>query len=230
MPAGRVGVAFTSRPGGLSEGPFSGLNLALHTGDNPVHVRANRQKVSAALGLDSRWAVPRQVHGCRAVAVSALELGMEKEADAVTADVPGVPAAVMVADCIPIALVGEERSTVAHAGWRGLCSGVIEQAVHSNGGRDLEAWIGPCIGPCHFEVGQDVVDAFSNAYPAAPAFWDQRVGRLHFNLPAAARWVLGRAGVYVADGDDPPCTFCNSNLYSFRRDGVTGRQAVLVWR
>lgn len=230
MPPGRAGVAFTSRPGGLSEGPFAGLNLATHTGDDPVHVRVNRQMVSEVLGVDAQWAVPRQVHGSRAVPASSLKLGMDDEADAVTADLPGVPTAVMVADCIPLALVGGERSTVAHAGWRGLCAGVIEQAVESNGDEDLEAWIGPCIGPCHFEVGPEMVDTFRRAYPAAPRFWDRPGGKLHFNLPAAARWVLGQAGVCVLDRDDPPCTFCDPNLYSFRRDGVTGRQAVLVWR
>lgn len=229
VPPGRVGVAFTSRPGGFSREPYAGLNLATHTGDDPVHVRANRQKVSTVLGVSPDWVVPTQVHGCRSVRACDVNPGLDDEADAVTTDLPGVTVAVMVADCIPLALLGQERSTVAHAGWRGLCAGVIEQAIKSNGDENLEGWIGPCIGPCHFEVGQEMVDAFHSAYPVAPSFADRRGGKLHFNLPAAAKWVLQRAGARV-ERHDPPCTFCDPNLYSFRRDGVTGRQAVLVWR
>lgn len=187
-------------------------------------MRANREKLSNALGISGEWATLTQVHGCRAVRAG--EPGAPEHGDALVTD--GVPAAVMVADCVPVALVGETRSGVAHAGWRGLCGGVIEEALKALD-EPARSWIGPGIGPCHFEVGPEVERRFVESYPSAPSFTTMRDGRRWFDLPAATRWVLRFNGLEV-DDDPVPCTFCDRNFYSFRRDGVTGRQAVIVWR
>lgn len=156
--------------------------------------------------------------------------GTGQEGDALATSATGIPLAVMAADCLPVALVGEESSAVAHAGWRGLCAGVLEAAMakFAPGDRPV-AWIGPSIGPCHYQVGAEVVDTFRSANPEAPEFWTSDGDRFRFDLRAAARWVLRKAGAQV-DDDDPPCTFCDSRFYSFRRDGETGRHAVVVWR
>jgi copper oxidase (laccase) domain-containing protein len=136
------------------------------------------------------------------------------------------PVAVLVADCIPVAIVGSSRSAVAHAGWRGLVSGVLEEALKILDDEAPRAWIGPGIGPCHFEVGPELPGRFAESYPDAPSF---SVGGTHFDLPAATRWVLRSNGVEVSD-DPVPCTYCDPSFYSYRRDGVTGRQAVVAWR
>lgn len=224
-------MAFTSRSGGRSRAPYAGLNLATHTGDDPGAVSANRRRVSEALGIDPRWVVPLQVHGCRSLRASGYQRAGEAgiQADSVVADGPGVPVAVMVADCAPVALAGQRWSAVAHCGWRGLCAGVIEAAVAALGEGAPRAWLGPTIGPCHFEVGPEVVRAFAAAYPGAPRFHRGAGDKLWFDLPAAVRWVLRSAGARI-DDYDPACTYCDRDYFSFRRDGVTGRQAVVVWR
>jgi YfiH family protein len=196
------------------------LNLTTSTGDDPDAVAANRRRVSDALGIPEQWATLNPVHGCRAVLATDPAL----EGDALITDGPR-PVAVLVADCIPVAIVGRSRSAVAHAGWRGLVSGVVEEALKILDDQELKAWIGPGIGPCHYEVGPELPRRFAESYPDAPSF---SIGN-HFDLPGATRWVLRCNGVEV--GEDPvPCTFCDPNFYSFRRDGVTGRQAVVVWR
>lgn len=158
------------------------------------------------------------------------DCGIGQEGDALATAAPGIPIAVMAADCLPVALVGRESSAVAHAGWRGLCAGVLEAAVKKFSPDDPPAaWIGPSIGPCHYQVGAEVVDTFRSANPDSEDFWTADGDCFWFDMRAAARWVLRKAGAQV-DGDDPPCTFCDSRFYSFRRDGETGRHAVVVWR
>lgn len=208
----------------MSTGPYRGLNLATHTGDDAEAVDNNRRMVSRALGIGAEWATLTQVHGCRAVVASEVI----EEGDAMVTSAGAPPAAVLVADCIPVALVGSTRSGVAHAGWRGLSAGVIEEALKLLG-ESPRAWMGPAIGSCHFEVGSEVAGGFAAAYPDAPDFGSEKNGKLYFDLPGAARWVLRSLGVDV-DDDPVPCTVCDPNLYSYRRDGVTGRQAVIVWR
>lgn len=231
VPPRTAGVAFTTRLGGSSGGPYSGLNLGTATADDPDKVRANRERVARALGVSAEWVSLKQIHGTGVVEVADLAgCGTGQEGDALSTSAPGIPLAVMAADCLPIALAGDETSAVAHAGWRGLCAGVLEAAVAKFAPGDPPvAWIGPSIGPCHYQVGAEVVDTFRSANPEAPEFWASDGDRFRFDLRAAARWVLRKAGAQV-DDDDPPCTFCDSRFYSFRRDGETGRHAVVVWR
>lgn len=226
---GVPGVAFTARLGGGSSGPYASLNLSDAHGDDPARVRENRRAVSQALGIPERWATARQVHGARLVVAEAAGNGPLAAADAVVTRRPGLPAAVLTADCVPVALAARGAVAAVHAGWRGLCSGVVEAAVAAVG-KGAAAWIGPSIGPCHYEVGDEVVARFRARYPEAPEVWGRAGGKLRFDLRAAALWLLERAGAAVASGEDPPCTACDPRFYSYRREGITGRQALVVWR
>jgi YfiH family protein len=141
--------------------------------------------------------------------------------------------AVLVADCVPIALAGAGVAAAIHAGWRGICAGVIEAAVEtadpggSAGG--LSAWIGPCIGPCCFEVGPEVPEQFAAGHPWAPDCSVRVAGSLHFDLRMASAAVLEDRGVAVAGGLDVPCTRCDPRFFSHRRDGTPHRQALVTW-
>lgn len=245
------GVGFSTRRGGVSPPPYDSLNLGLSTGDDPACVAANRRALSAALGVGEAWARARQVHGA-AVVVDPPEGAPLADADAVVVREPGRPAAVLVADCVPIALVGDGVAAAVHAGWRGLCAGVIEAAVAAAAppGGGLTAWIGPSIGPCCYEVGPEVPAAFAAGHPGAPPCTSEgqgaRGGAPHFDLRAAAAWVLEQAGVTVVNGvgldgaacgvasdGAVACTACDPRFFSHRRDArggsATGRQALLVW-
>ena len=217
--------------GGDSGGPYSGLNLGIATKDDPAKVRANRQRVARTLGISAEWMSLKQVHGTGVVEVTGQQgCDVGRQGDALATRASGIPLAVMAADCLPVALIGSETRAVAHAGWRGLCAGVLQAAVKMFAAGDRPvAWIGPSIGPCHYQVGAEVVDAFRSANPASPDFWTPDDGRFLFDMRAAARWVLRRSGAEVHDYD-PPCTYCDSRFYSYRRDGETGRHAVVVWR
>jgi len=218
------GIAFTTGLAG---------DLSLSSGD-PATAEANRASVSSVLGISREWATARQVHGRRVVCAGTP--GAEvPEADAVVVRQPGRPAAVLVADCVPIALSGPGVAAAVHAGWRGLCAGVIEAAVAaaepsqtSPGG--LSAWIGPCIGPCCFEVGPEVPEQFALTHPDAPDC-RELVGdrKLTFDLRRAAAAVLEACGVKVAGGVDAPCTCCDPGFFSYRRDGTRKRQALITW-
>jgi YfiH family protein len=202
---------FTTRRGGVSEGPYSSLNLGLWTDDDAARVRDNRERVRADVGVE-RLAQGRQVHGTRVVVDGQ---GIE-EADGQVISDPGVGAMVLVADCLPVALAGPERVGVVHAGWRGLAAGVLEGGVEATGA--VAAAIGPGIGPCCYEVGDDVRAVFGTS---------ERT----LDLKAIARARLEAAGVRDIH-DCGLCTSCDAErFFSHRRDrGVTGRQAGLAWR
>jgi polyphenol oxidase len=202
---------FTTRRGGVSEGPYASLNLGLWTDDDASRVRSNRERVRAEVGAE-RLAQGRQVHGTRVVVDAH---GIE-EADGQVISDPGVAAMVLVADCLPVALAGPERVGVVHAGWRGLAAGVLEEGVAACGA--VAAAIGPGIGPCCYEVGDDVRAVFGTSEPT-------------LDLKAIACARLEAAGV----GEIHDCGLCTScdaeRFFSHRRDrGVTGRQAGLAWR
>jgi polyphenol oxidase len=202
---------FTTRRGGVSEGPYASLNPGLWTDDDASRVRSNRERVRAEVGVE-RLAQGRQVHGTRVVVDGQ---GIE-EADGQVISDPGVGAMVLVADCLPVALAGPERVGVVHAGWRGLAAGVLEQGVAAC--RALAAAIGPGIGPCCYEVGDDVRAVFGTS---------ERT----LDLKAIARARLEAAGVRDIH-DCGLCTSCDAErFFSHRRDrGLTGRQAGLAWR
>jgi polyphenol oxidase len=202
---------FTTRRGGVSEGPYASLNLGLRTDDDAERVEENRERVRAQAGA-ARLAHGRQVHGTRVVVDGH---GIE-EADGQVTTQPDVAAIVLVADCLPVALAGPGAVAVVHAGWRGLAAGVIEAGIAAAGGA-VAAAIGPGIGPCCYEVGDDVRAVFGTSEPT-------------LDLKAIARARLQAAGVREVH-DCGICTACDAErFFSHRRDrGVTGRQAGLAW-
>lgn len=213
-------VAFTNRNGGMSQDPYRSLNLAARVGDDPAAVAANRERVGGALGFDpDRLVLARQVHGAELIEVGESDGGVLGEADGLVARSPGPVLGILTADCAPVVVRGGNDVAVLHAGWRGLVAGVIEAGLAA-----LEdpatAWIGPCIHACCYEVGGEVVDAFRRK--DLPVASHDRVD------PAqAAATLLERGGVsdvVVA----PQCTHCDPDYFSYRRDGVTGRQGALA--
>ena len=222
----------TMRCGGVSSGPWSGFNLGDHVGDDPAAVAANRAALAGYIGCNPRWL--RQVHG---TAVRDLDrrTTVVREADAALARQVGQVCVVMTADCLPVLLCADDGSVVGavHAGWRGLLAGVIEAAIREMAapGRHILAWLGPAIGPTAFEVGDEVRAAFVAAdAAAAPCFHPSPGGRWLADLYRLARLRLAGSGVLnVAGGDE--CTLRDAaRFYSYRRDGVTGRMATLIWK
>lgn len=221
------------RTGGVSTGVYASLNLGEHVGDSPVAVAANRRALrqAAALPAEPRWL--RQVHGTAVADLDgAAEIG---PADAAITRSVGCVCAILTADCLPVLFADVEGAVVgaAHAGWRGLAAGVLENAVRAMQvpPSRLLAWIGPGIGPEHFEVGAEVRREFVDADPAsAVCFRASPAGRFLADLAALARRRLQAAGVARID-DIAACTYGDANrFFSYRRDGGGGRQATLIWR
>lgn len=230
-PGVRAGV--TTRAGGASTGAHASFNLAAHVGDDPAAVAENRRRLRDALELPSDPLWLRQVHGV-AVAVHDGAAPTDPEADAAVTFAPGRVLAVLTADCLPVVLASRDgtRLGVAHAGWRGLAAGVLENTVAALGapGDEFVAWFGPAIGPAAFEVGPEVRAAFVDADAAtACAFAPNARGRWQADLYALARRRLARLGVTeIAGGVD--CTYSQPDRwYSFRRDRDCGRMATLAW-
>ena len=238
LPA-NVGALSTTRSGGLSVAPYDdangcgGLNLGTHVGDAPEAVAGNRALLRALLPAEPAWLT--QVHGTRVLDAAAV--AGAPEADASIATQPGAVCAIMTADCMPVLLADAAGRVVgaAHAGWRGLAAGVLQNtvaAMRDAGAGEILAWLGPGIGPQAFEVGEDVRDAFAHlgaASVAAIAPMTAKPGKFLADLPALARLVLAQLGVSsVAGGSD--CTVADARrFYSYRRDRVTGRMASLIW-
>jgi YfiH family protein len=235
--AGRVHHAH----GGVSLGRYDSLNLGDHVGDEPAHVARNRALLRDAIGAQPVFL--QQVHGTGVVALDAAQDAVRDgtAADACTATTAGLACTIMVADCLPVLFTDEagHRVAAAHAGWRGLAGGVLEQTLKSfedAGVARVVAWVGPCIGPKAFEVGPEVKAAFeAHAAEAASCFRGApAAGKWLADLPALARQRLRAAGVssvHGNDGSDGWCTVGNpSRFFSHRRDGVSGRFAALVWK
>lgn len=241
----RVRAIFTTRAGGVSVSPYDTFNLGLHTGDDPAAVAANRERLQAVTGARPCWL--EQVHGSEVVSA---ELGVNRDtplrADASVTTVPGIACTVMVADCLPVLLCDAQGHAVgaAHAGWRGLCGGVIEQAVralraragHEGHEGEVLAWLGPAIGPSRFEVGAEVREAFTGA--ALPGEADAtreafaalpQPGKYLADLYALARLRLAREGVTQVWGAQWCTVASPARFYSYRRDRATGRMAALIW-
>lgn len=226
----RVHSLITTRNGGHSNGPFASFNLGLRCDDAPQDVEANRALLARHLPQPPRWL--HQVHGPKVV--DADQLDGEVDADASVARNAGTVCAIMIADCMPVLLCDERGAAVgaAHAGWRGLSSGVIENtvcAMQVDPAR-LLAFLGPAIGPTAFEVGDDVRDAFvAHDRAASSAFKPCGDGKWLADLFTLGRQRLAGCGVTrVYGGAD--CTVSDPRrFYSYRRDKTTGRMAALIW-
>jgi polyphenol oxidase len=236
-------AAFSTRLGGVSEPPFDSLNLGILTEDSPEAVAENRRRLAAALGHDpAEVAFALQVHGTRLIdhgdpsavdreSVSGTAIGGLRqtrrsadeivEADGHIARRPGLASLVFVADCLPVALRGPKGVAMVHAGWRGLAGGILAKGAEAV--EATAAAIGPGIGPCCYEVGDEVLDAFAGLGEGVAE------GRM-LDLPEVARRLLRQAGVAEVQSADL-CTSCEPELFfSHRRDrGRTGRQAGIAW-
>jgi polyphenol oxidase len=223
-------AAFTTRLGGVSEAPFDSLNLGVRTDDPDANVARNRERLAAALGHDpARITIGLQVHAAELAIHAGPQVpspfaapGSEiPEVDGhVVRDSSLVPL-VFAADCLPVALSGPAGVAMLHCGWRGLAGGIVARGAAAVEATD--AAIGPGIGPCCYEVGPEVLDAFAHLGEGIAS--DRML-----DLPEVARRLLGAAGVRRIESADP-CTRCNPELFfSHRRDaGRTGRQAGLAW-
>jgi polyphenol oxidase len=225
-----VRALITTRNGGGSNGPYASMNLGLRVNDDPAAVGANRRLLRQFLPADPKWL--NQVHGTTVVAAESITDPVE--ADASVATSPGSVVAIMVADCLPVLFTDRGGNVVAaaHAGWRGLAAGVIENTVRTLAAppKDVIAYLGPAIGPSAFEVGGDVRDAFVAVDAAAGrAFHAHKPGKWLADLFLLARQRLAGAGVSSVYGGGQ-CTFSDPvRFFSHRRDQVSGRMAALIW-
>lgn len=234
-----VGAFCTTRSGGVSLAPYDngtgvgGLNLATHVGDQSENVRLNRALLKAQLPSEPIWL--NQVHG--SVVVNAAEVFGGQDADAAFTNQPDVVCVVQTADCLPVLLCDLSGNVVAaaHAGWRSLAGGVLENTVQQMrgvGAGAITAWLGPAIGPQHFEVGSDVMQAFTQRHSETAAAFDPisgKDGKYLADIYLLARMILSNLDIGRVYGGGL-CTVSDPNrFYSYRRDGVTGRMASLIW-
>lgn len=233
-----VGAFTTMREGGLSQGQYDdgqgggGMNLGVHVQDDIESVRGNRRLLRSILPAEPAWL--SQVHGVNVA--DAAVVSDVFEADACVASEPGVVCAILTADCLPVLFHDAAGRVVgaAHAGWRGLAAGVLEQtvaAMRRRGANHIRAWLGPAIGAQQFEVGQDVLDVFAAHDGATQAAFVPnvaRAGKYFADIYQLARLRLAAAGVSDVCGGGF-CTVSDRRFYSYRRDKVTGRMASLIW-
>jgi polyphenol oxidase len=225
----RVKCCVTTRVGGISAAPYDSLNLGDHVGDDPVAVAKNRQRLVSLLGCRPAWL--RQVHG---VAVARANPAAVLEADASWTATPGVACAIMTADCLPALFCDRAgtRVAAAHAGWRGLATGVLESTLDALACAPGEVlvWLGPAIGAQAFEVGAEVREAFVGQHAqASEAFRpSHNTGKFIADIYQLARIRLAARGVTAVYGGEF-CTYNDPRFYSYRRSAQTGRFASLIW-
>ena len=225
-----VRACVTTRAGGVSAEPFASFNLGDHVEDDPHAVTANRQRLRAALGCEPAWL--RQVHSPDAVPADCTQV---LTADANWTDVPGRACAVLTADCLPVLFCDRAgtRVAAAHAGWRGLAGGVLENtlAALDMPASEVLVWLGPAIGPQSFEVGAEVRDAFLASHPQAELAFraSANPGKFLADLYSLARIRLAAAGVTAVYGGGLD-TYTDPRFFSYRRAARTGRFASLIWR
>lgn len=224
---GPYAVAFSTRRGGVSEGPYASLNLGRKSGDAVELADENRRILCTAVGADlERLALNHQVHSDRVLRAAAGQRG--ERADGLWTDAPGLPVLAMSADCLALALVRADSATpavaVLHAGWKGLLAGIVAAGAEALGGGELAAAVGPGIGPCCYEVGEEV------AAPFRERFGDDVVREGRLDLWTSAERALRAAGVERVTRFDR-CTACEpETFFSHRRDaGRTGRQGVIAY-
>jgi YfiH family protein len=223
----------TTRLGGVSAAPYGSMNVGDHVSDNPLSVVRNRQLLNQLVPTEPVWMT--QVHGTHAID-AATSRCIEK-ADASFTTQANVVCAAMTADCLPVLLCDNAGTAVAaiHAGWRGLCHGVIESTVNEMpvACNQLMAWLGPAIGPSAFEVGSDVREAFVKQDSQASLAFEPKGAKWLADLYMLAKLRLNACGVNAIYGgsiDENYCTYTDEDrFFSYRRDHVTGRMASLIW-
>jgi YfiH family protein len=236
----QIKTMITNRHGGFSLPPFDGLNLGLHVGDDPATVQKNRDALKAVLPNEPIWL--NQVHGTQVVDADEHGNGVPS-ADASVTSTPGRVLAIMTADCLPVLLASSDGKVVgaAHAGWRGLAAGVIEQTValmrakQSNGEKaqaqaEILAYLGPAISPHAFEVGSEVRDIFMAQNPESAACFEQlqEKGKYLADIYGLACLRLNALGIEHIEGGGE-CTLQNPDYFSYRRDQETGRMGSFIW-
>lgn len=231
LPPG-VAACSSTRHGGFSQAPYESLNLGTHVGDDAATVQRNRESLVASAGLPQMPHWLTQVHGTRVLRLDG-KAPTDLRADAVYSNQPGQVCAVMTADCLPVlfsSLAGNEIAA-AHAGWRGLCDGVLEKTVAEFAAEpdQISVWLGPAIGPHQFEVGAEVREAFMAVDTAASMAFTPCGDKYLADIYLLARQRLQAVGITAIYGGDR-CTVSEaSHFFSYRRDGITGRLASLIW-
>lgn len=222
----------TTRSGGVSNGVYASLNLGDHVGDEPNAVAKNRALLQELAQLPTQPAWLQQVHGTDILQLAQWR-GEVCAADASLSSAPAEVCVVMTADCLPVLFCCPQTRQVAaaHAGWRGLCDGILEKTLaHFQNPADVLIWLGPCIGPTAFEVGEEVRQQFLSKHAAAASAFSQGAlpGKWLANLTELARIRLRSAGAEAIYGGDR-CTVSEpEHFFSYRRDGQTGRMASYI--
>jgi len=236
----QIKTMITNRHGGFSRPPFDSLNLGLHVGDDPTTVQKNREALKIVLPNELIWL--NQVHGTQVIDADCRNDWSDvPSADASVTSTPGKVLAIMTADCLPVLLASSDGKVVgaAHAGWRGLAAGVIEQTValmrskqtqQAQTQSDIIAYLGPAIGPHAFEVGSEVRDIFIAQNPASATCFEQlkENGKYLADIYGLATLRLNALGVEQIEGGDE-CTLQNPDYFSYRRDQQTGRMGSFIW-
>jgi YfiH family protein len=238
----QIKTMITNRHGGFSLPPFDGLNLGLHVGDDPATVQKNRDALKAVVPNEPIWL--NQVHGTQVIDADNANACLDiPSADASVTSTPRRVLAIMTADCLPVLLASSDGKVVgaAHAGWRGLAAGVIEQTValmrdkqsnqtHAEPQSEILAYLGPAIGPHAFEVGSEVRDIFMAQNPSSAACFEQlqEKGKYLADIYGLAALRLNALGIEHIEGGDE-CTLQNPDYFSYRRDQKTGRMGSFIW-
>jgi YfiH family protein len=236
----QIKTMITNRHGGFSQAPFDSLNLGLHVGDDPAAVQKNRDALKAVLPNEPVWL--NQVHGTQVIDADNRNACLDvPSADASVTSTPGQVLAIMTADCLPVLLASKDGKVVgaAHAGWRGLAAGVIEQTVALMRAKlrnqaqtecEILAYLGPAIGPHAFEVGSEVRDIFMTQNPASAACFEQLQEKDKYlaDIYGLACLRLNALGIDSIEGGDE-CTVQNPDYFSYRRDQQTGRMGSFIW-
>jgi polyphenol oxidase len=232
----QIKTMITNRHGGFSQAPFDSLNLGSHVGDDSAVVQKNRDALKALLPNEPVWL--NQIHGTQVADVDEHGSGVPN-ADASVTTRPGRVLAIMTADCLPVLLATKDGKVVgaAHAGWRGLAAGVIEQTVtlmrakqNNQTQSEILAYLGPAIGPHAFEVGGEVRDIFMAQNPASATCFEplQEKGKYLADIYALASLRLNAMGIDFIEGGGE-CTLQNPDYFSYRRDQKTGRMGSFIW-
>ncbi|PQQ42519.1 peptidoglycan editing factor PgeF [Photorhabdus luminescens] len=227
-----VKACSSTRLGGMSLSPYDSLNLGTHVGDKPDVVEQNRHILAEMAELPQPPVWLEQVHGTRVVRLNSQPLE-DKRADAVYTNIPGQVCAVMTADCLPVLFCSSAGDEVAaaHAGWRGLCAGVLENTIAQFNAKphQIQAWLGPAIGAKKFEVGNEVLQAFTSQHADLSQAFIPFGEKYLADIYLLAKLKLQSVGVNAIFGGSE-CTVTNKEkFFSYRRDGITGRMATLIW-